>query len=158
VKRILLTGMSGTGKSTLISRLAGLGFKAIDLDSEGFCEWDVHGNELWLEDRVQRLLAAEDGDALFVAGCAENQVKFYPQLDLIVLLTAPADVMIERLNTRTDNLYGKHPDETARILEQKETIEPLLRRSATVEVDSSAPVEQVLSVIIGLTRQEQARR
>ncbi len=150
--------MSGTGKSTVIAQLVKLGFKAIDLDSEGLCEWDDNGEELWLEDQVQRLLATDDGDALFLAGCAANQVKFYGRFDHIVLLSAPAEVMAERLTTRTNNPYGKHPSEAARILEQKDTIEPLLRQTATVEVDSSTPIEQVLAVILGLIRQEQFRQ
>jgi dephospho-CoA kinase len=32
VKRVLLTGFSGTGKSSVIGELAALGFKAIDTD------------------------------------------------------------------------------------------------------------------------------
>jgi len=34
MKRVLLTGMSGTGKSTVVAELVGLGFKAVDLDSD----------------------------------------------------------------------------------------------------------------------------
>jgi dephospho-CoA kinase len=152
MKRILLTGMSGTGKSTAIERLVGLGYKAVDLDSEGFCEWDANGDELWLEDRVQRLLATEDTEVLFLAGCAANQVKFYGQFDRIVLLSAPAELMMERLSTRTNNPYGKLPSEAARILEEKDTIEPMLRRGATVEVDTGVPIDQVVEAILGLTR------
>jgi dephospho-CoA kinase len=150
--------MSGTGKSTLIERLVGRGFKAVDLDSEGLCEWDANGDELWLEDEVQRLLDTEDADALFLAGCAENQVMFYAQFDQVVLLSAPAEVMTQRLTSRTNNPYGKHPAESTRILEQKDTIEPMLRRSATMEVNSSATIDEVLAVIIGLARQEQFRQ
>lgn len=151
MKRILLTGVSGTGKSTVMDRLVGLGFKAVDLDSAGLSEWNADGDELWLEDEVQRLLDTDDGGALFLAGCAENQVKFYPQFDHVVLLSAPAEVITERLISRTNNPYGKDPSEAARILDEKETIEPLLRQTATVEIDSSAPIEQVLAVIVGLT-------
>lgn len=37
VKRVLLTGMPGTGKSSVIGELAALGYKAIDTD-DGWCE------------------------------------------------------------------------------------------------------------------------
>ena len=37
MKRVLLTGMSGTGKSSVIRELAALGYKAIDTD-DGWCE------------------------------------------------------------------------------------------------------------------------
>jgi dephospho-CoA kinase len=32
MKRVLLTGMSGTGKSSIIDRLVALGYRAVDLD------------------------------------------------------------------------------------------------------------------------------
>ncbi len=71
---------------------------------------------IWREDRIQRLLSTEDADVLFVSGCKSNQGRFYAQFDHIVLLSAPAPLLMERLATRTTNPYGKHPDELARIL------------------------------------------
>ena len=46
---------------------------------------------------------------LFIAGCEENQGRFHPQFDYIVLLSAPLETLIERLATRTTNSYGKAP-------------------------------------------------
>ena len=77
-------------------------------------------------------------------------MKFYPQFDHIVLLSAPAQVIRERLATRTNNPYGKHPDELARVLQLQRTVEPLLRRAASLEVDTSAPVGQIIEIILGL--------
>lgn len=39
MKRVLLTGMSGTGKSTVIRELAARGYKAIDADDDGWSHW-----------------------------------------------------------------------------------------------------------------------
>src|SRR5438067_12761910 len=54
--------MSGVGKSTVVARLAQLGYRAIDTD-EGGLSVDVHspaGRErLWREDRIQELLSDE---------------------------------------------------------------------------------------------------
>ena len=83
---------------------------------------------------VQELLSTEDVDMLFVAGCEENQVRFHPQFDHIVLLTAPLEILLERLATRTNNPFGKSPDERRRFLVDVETVEPLLRRVADHEV------------------------
>src|SRR3712207_7550210 len=58
---------------------------------------------LFRSDRIQRLLSTEDADVLFVSGCKSNQGKFYAQFDQIVLLSAPARVIVERLATRTNN-------------------------------------------------------
>jgi shikimate kinase len=163
MKRVLLTGMSGTGKSTLIRELAARGYKAIDTDSDEWSEWvDLGGADesgpradpdwIWREERIRRLLATEDADVLFVSGCKSNQSKFYAQFDHVVLLSAPSRILIERLATRTTNPYGKRPGELARILHHVETVEPLLRRSATIEVDTSAPIDQVIETVVGLVR------
>jgi shikimate kinase len=85
---------------------------------------------------------------LFLSGTASNQVKFYKQFDHIVLLTAPASVMTERLVHRTNNPYGKDPKELARALALKETVEPLLRRGADLEIDTSVPVDEVVDKIL----------
>src|SRR3954454_57377 len=115
MKRILLTGMSGTGKSTVIRELRARGYQAIDMDEPGWSEYGPDGDWVWREDRIQEFLslALEDAgaEAVFVSGCAANQGKFYPQFEEIVLLSAPASVIIERLATRTNNPYGKRPDE-----------------------------------------------
>ncbi len=123
MKRILVTGMSGTGKSTVISRLAARGYKAVDADCDEFSEWvevigdvdasvsPVDGNRdwVWRADRIQALLSTEDTDVLFVSGCAENMPKFFPQFDLIVLLSAPASVIMKRLRFRPPTSTASGP-------------------------------------------------
>ena len=153
LKRILLTGMSGTGKSTVIGELAARGYRAVDMDAPGYSEYGPDGDWVWREDRMQELLLSlEAGDVLFVSGCAENQVKFYPQFDEIILLSAPAAVLVERLTTRTNNPYGKHPDELAATLHYLETVEPRLRRGAGHEIDTTAPLDQVVATVLRILK------
>lgn len=154
--------MSGTGKSTLIRQLAVRGYKAVDTDTNEWSEWVTVGGDsgrsglveepdwVWREDRIQRLLSSDDADALFISGCKSNQGKFYPRFDHVVLLSAPVPVLLERLATRTTNPYGKHPDERARVLEHVREVEPLLRRTCSLEVDTRAPMEQVVETILRL--------
>ena len=130
MKKVLLTGMSGTGKSSVIEQLRKRGFKAIDMDEPGWSEHNDNGNQQWNEARLQEALDAANDDTLFISGCAENQVKFYPQLTDIILLSAPGKVLAERLRTRTNNPYGKQLEELEEVLYYLETIESLLRRGA----------------------------
>jgi hypothetical protein len=140
----------------------------VDADGDEFSRWvevtgeadaevaPVDGNRDWMcrEDRMQDLLSTEDTDVLFVSGCAENMPQFFPQFDLIVLLSAPASIIVERLRTRTTNQYGKRPDEVARVLSLVKSVEPRLRRAAGYEIETSAPLEDV---VVTLLRQVQSQ-
>ena len=128
--------MSGTGKSTVIRELRARGYRAVDMDEPGWSEYRTSpgpsGEALepewvWREDRVRELLASEDGDVVFLSGCASNQGQFYPRFDQIVLLSAPTPVIVERLATRKTNDFGKSPGELAKVLQDQEKVEPLLR-------------------------------
>ncbi|MBN9385496.1 MAG: AAA family ATPase [Chitinophagaceae bacterium] len=162
---VLITGMSGTGKSTVILDLQSRGYKAIDLDNDTFSIWvDAEAdptypdNEVspgkdwvWNEPRVHELLAIRDTELLFVSGCASNMSKFYPSFQHIILLTAPASTIVARLQTREGNTYGRSSEEVARVLRLQQIIEPLLRRAADLEIDTSishpSAVELILSHI-----------
>jgi hypothetical protein len=65
-----------------------------------------------------------------------------------VLLTAPADVIATRLTTRTNNTFGKDPAQLARTLLLKDEVEPVLRRGADLEVDTTVPLEEVITTIL----------
>lgn len=166
MKRILLTGISGVGKSTVIGALAARGYKAVDADCDEFSEWVAAGDVLdaagspvepgrdwvWRADRVQQLLSTEDADVLFLSGCAANMGQFLPQFDEVVLLSAPAELIVERLGARTNNSYGKRPDEVARVLDLKREVEPLLRRIAGHEIDTGAGLDDVVATVLRLAR------
>jgi shikimate kinase len=149
--------MSATGKSTVIRELRRRGYKAVDADEPGWSEYRTmprgDGPEpewVWREDRIEELLQSEDADVLFLSGCASNQGQFYPRFDYIVLLSAPPELMLERLATRSTNDFGKRPEELARIMADREAIEPLLRRRARLEVDTRAPLPQVVAAVLSL--------
>jgi dephospho-CoA kinase len=151
VRKVLITGMSGTGKSTALVELAQRGFRVVDTDSPEWSEWIPHSDEwLWREDRMAALLA-EDGDrTLFVSGCMSNQGKFYDRFDAVVLLSAPAHVILERVGSRTTNDYGKTARERELILTHFATVEPLLRATATHEIDASRPLAEVVDALIAI--------
>ncbi len=162
MKNILLTGMSGTGKSTVIHTLAAQGYKAIDADYEGFSKWvpvtddaDIAGQPVeanrdwvWDEDRMEALLSAEGPDLLFIGGCSPNMGKFMHYFDHVILLSAPTAVISERLLARTNNPYGKTADELTRVLELVETVEPLLRKAADYEINTNTELEKVIAQVL----------
>jgi hypothetical protein len=68
-----------------------------------------------------------------------NQSKFYGRLNAVVLLSAPADVILDRVASGTTNKYGKTPVERAMISDDLARVEPVLRASCTHELDASRP-------------------
>jgi hypothetical protein len=150
VKRVLVTGMSGTGKSSLLHELAARGYRAVDTDYGDYFQV-VGGERLWREDRVSALLSSAPDElpgVLFIQGTTRNQGLFYPRFHHIVLLSAPPGILAERLATRTSNPYGKDPAELAETLRNWQTAEPLLRSSATLEVVTTVPVERVADLVL----------
>jgi shikimate kinase len=159
VRRILITGMSGTGKSAVIAELAARGHRAVDLDCEEYSEWvDVSDDEapgtpvepgrdwIWREDRVRELLDGAE-PVVFAGGCAANMGGFLERFDEVVLLHAPEAVVVSRLRTRPPGAHGSGPGEIERVLALTRTVEPLLARAATLELDTSAPLADVADAV-----------
>lgn len=57
------------------------------------------------------------------------------------------EILAERLAARTTNPYGKDAAELAAMLQYQQTVEPLLRASATLEVVTTVPVAQVANIV-----------
>ena len=99
MSRILVTGMSRTGKSSALAELARRGFRTVDTDEPGWTVEDTDGGRWWDEEPIAQLLA-DEGPALYVSGTVTNQGWFYDRFDAIVLLSAPAEVLLERISAR----------------------------------------------------------
>ena len=152
MRKILVTGMSGTGKSTALAELRRRRFDVVDTDHPGWTKWsDEDGGYVWDEDRIAKLLAPRREATLYVSGTVSNQGRFYRQFDAVVLLSAPAEVLLRRIESRTSNAYGKAAEERDLILAQLAEVEPLLRARCTHEIDATQPIEDVVAelVVIG---------
>ena len=135
--RVLVTGMSGAGKSTLLAALAGRGHLTVDTDYDG---WEV-APAWWDEPRMDDLLARHDTVA--VSGTAENQGHFHDRFDEVVYLLVPLEVLLERVRSRSNNPYGQTPEQQADIARYVADVEPLIRRTATLELDGTRPVAEL---------------
>ena len=152
-----MTGMSGTGKSSALEELGRQGFRVIDTDEAGWTEWsDADGGYLWREDRMTELLLRDDGPALYVSGTVSNQGRFYDCFDAVVLLSAPSEVLLGRINSRTTNPYGKSPEERELVLRHVSEVEPLLRTRCTHEIDAAQPLASVVHELAELGREPSA--
>jgi dephospho-CoA kinase len=144
---VLVTGMSGTGKSAALAELERRGHRVVDTDYGGWTEGEPGSERLWDEDRMEALLDEHEEGVLFISGTADNQGAFYPRFDAIVLLSAPAEVILGRIARRESNDFGKTEAERELILSDLAAFEPLLRCGATVEIDTRAPLAKVVDAL-----------
>ncbi len=136
-----MTGMSGVGKTTLLDELRRRGHLTVDTDYDG---WELP-DQTWDEPRMDRLLAGHPD--VIVSGTVENQGHFYDRFEHVVLLSAPLDVIFERISTRSTNPYGKTPEQRDEIAGYVQAVEPLLRRGATVQLDGRRPIAELADVV-----------
>jgi shikimate kinase len=149
---ILVTGMSGVGKSTALAELARRGFATVDTDTGPWIHI-VDGEPLWRETMVDCLLDRPRQTALFVQGTVANQGRFYDRFDAIVLLSAPIEAVFHRLERRINNPFGKTPSERGRIADDIANVEPLLRQAATHEIDTTRPLAEVVDVLVRISQE-----
>lgn len=156
--RILITGISGTGKTTTLAELQKHGYAVIDLDATGICKWknketqevteygpdgrdvewlNLHG---WYCDipTLQKLLSCirEDKD-VFVAAIAENIEEVAKEFNRVFVLNTSDEVIRERLNTRTNNHFAKKEEEQNFIFEQSRYLMSKLKDFIEVNVDKT---------------------
>lgn len=152
-----MTGMSGTGKSTALEALGKRGFRVVDTDEGGWTVWDeLDDGYVWREDRLAELLSRDEGPTLYVSGTVSNQGRFYRYFDAIVLLSAPTEVLLGRIASRTTNPYGRSPDERQLILRHLAQVQPLLRATCTHEIDTTRPIDEVVARLVEIGERESA--
>ncbi|MGN6033731.1 MAG: AAA family ATPase [Thermomicrobiales bacterium] len=135
---ILITGMSGTGKSSTLDALSGRGWQVIDTDDDGWTVSGPDGDPIWDECRIGDALdAVPPFGQLALAGTVPNQGVFRSRFTAVVLLTAPLETMLHRVATRTTNPFGSTHDQRAKIVADTAWVLPLLRASADLELDTS---------------------
>lgn len=119
MKKVLLTGVAGTGKSTLCTTLIGLGYEACDLEKVdglfkmyrkdtgeeyvGFDNSVEHiQNSVWRCDpkALASLLSNQKADMAFYAGTASNMEDIVPLFDQTILLVAKPENVYKRLMNR----------------------------------------------------------
>lgn len=153
----LIEGISGTGKTTVCEELRRRGYHSIDSDEVfGFygdiktglpVEEEHQLNWIWDKKKVQETLGNKS-ETIFVCGGAMNQQEFMSYFKKVFTLYVDDKTLRDRLLSRTNNDFGKHPDDLARQLEWNKGTVAYAKQRGTILIDATKPVDVVTDEIL----------
>lgn len=175
---IYITGISGSGKSTVMERLKNLGYEVHGIDEEGYADWvnrktgqidefphedknlDLHtwyAEHYWVssEPRIKQLAdeVTAAGKLVFLCGNAGSDHKVLDYFGKVIVLRVDNDTLRHRLATRTTNDYGKHEDELREVLAWHEGLYDKYQRAGATLVDATRSVDEVVGTILASVKE-----
>ena len=155
---IQVDGLSGTGKSTLSEELVRRGHRAVDADAAFAYFADPTTGAPTLAERRsnwkwdgRRLLAFAEhvgDDVVFVCGGALNADDFRHLFTTHFTLVVDDDTLRHRILTRTNNDFGKDPDDLATQLAENRTAADAAAARGSIVIDAMQPVTAVADEVI----------
>jgi hypothetical protein len=145
-RNYLVEGLSGSGKSSVYEELIRRGYRAISTDRA----WKRHaddGGSIWDEQRAVGELGSPEPAVLFVCGSGGNRDRFLPYFAGIFNLRIDDDTMRRRLRERTNNDFGKQPEEAELMLRLNRSDE---KPAGAVDVDATQPLDLVVDELLRL--------
>jgi dephospho-CoA kinase len=158
MKIYLIEGVSGTGKTTVCEELKRRGFKAVEADEElahfadpktGLpTDEKIPDNWLWNEAKFNEAIQQEGDKPVFICGGAMNQEDFKHHFEKVFTLHIDDETLKQRLATRTNNDFGKKPDELALQLEWNKGVVSYSQQRGTSLIDATKPISEVVDEIL----------
>lgn len=153
-RNYLVEGLSGAGKSSVYEELIRRGYKAITTDRA----WKVHEDadtgrsarpihSMWDQQKAVSELESPEPEVLFVCGSSRNRDRFLPYFTKVFNLRIDDDTMRRRLHERTNNEFGKQPEELELMLRLNRSDE---KPAGAIDLDATQPLDQVVDEVLRL--------
>ncbi len=168
---VLITGVSGSGKTTIAATMKKRGYNASNMDSiGGLCSWvdlatgkpdpnfkinDVTDwadryDWLWSQQRLTQLLG--NSALTYFCGSSGNQETFYPMFSKIFLLEMDQQLIRDRIfNSDRDHEYGRKPGELEAIFNYYEEFQDKARAAGATVIDARESIDKNINLIIAET-------
>ncbi len=170
MKKIYITGVSGTGKSAIAKELKKRGVFAFDIEEvEGMCYWvdkktqeqDINYSPTmdWLEahdwicdtKKLKELLASEK-DIIIATGITGNQDEYLNLFDKIFLLQSEEETFTNRMASRHlqpgENSYGQYPAEREFAIRNYKNFENKMIALGAILVNAELSLSEVADQIL----------
>jgi gluconate kinase len=156
-RNYLVEGLSGAGKSSVYEELIRRGYKAVSTDrawkyyadpDTGLRGGPRHSdNSMWDQQRAVSELESPEPEVLFVCGSSRNRDRFLPYFTKIFNLRIDEDTMRRRLQERTNNDFGKQPEEAELMLRLNRSDE---KPAGAIDIDATQPLHHVVDELLRL--------
>jgi gluconate kinase len=150
----LVEGLSATGKSSVYDELTRRGYSALSTDRTWAYSAEPsagapsrHDNWKWDKTKAIEALKSDEADILFVCGSSRNRDDFLPHFSKIFNLKVDDETMMRRLADRTNNDFGKKPEEVQLMVALNREGE---KPAGAIDIDASKPLKEVVDEILGL--------
>jgi adenylate kinase family enzyme len=168
---VLITGMSGAGKSTIAEVLARRGLTSIDADEDpllarsvdsagGVVEdlsvpdfaWLARHSWAWDPARLDELIRTAGPATLYVCGGADNELELADRFTQVFLLEMDEPTMLARLEAPSrDNDWGRVGDTREYLRRKLPEVQDRLRAFGAIPIDARQPLDQVVGEILSRT-------
>lgn len=170
MKTYLITGNSGTGKTTVADELRRRGFEVHDFD-DILARWrndetgyvhpkssvkapqrtpDFLKNHSWVVPRDELVSAIKQchEDNIFFAGLASNLSEIVDLFDKVFALDVSDSELKKRINERDNNDWGKSPEELKQTLSRQSALRKSYRDSGFTIIDASQATDLITGNIL----------
>lgn len=174
---IFVTGISGSGKSTVWRELKHRGYEAYDVDEDGLAKWQhnetgyIHPKSSvkphqrtpeflvahsWNVPRteVEELASKTKDRNVFLLGAFANQDDVIDLFGKVIALTIDKQTLADRVKNRPDSGFGKSEHEFDAIMDCYDDVYDKYKRLGYITVNSNRPIDEVVDDVVAVSESE----
>lgn len=166
---IYITGLAGSGKTTVCNELVSRGHEAYDADNalsdfynndtgelaprpfpveKRTPEWRLHHSWKLSREKLLELKPRAADKPLFVCGVAANEYEYIDVFDRIYALSIDLASVTERVKTRTTGDFGKSGHEMQMLIEWESSVNDYYQQIGAHIIDATLPIKDEVDQIL----------
>jgi broad-specificity NMP kinase len=170
---IFVTGISGSGKSTIWRVLKRRGYEAYDVDEDGLAKWQhnktgyIHPKSSvkphqrtpeFLEthswniprNEVNELASKTKDRNVFLLGAIANEDGVIDLFSKVIVLMLDKQTLADRIKSRTDDGFGKSQHEFDAVMDRYDDVYDKYNKLGYKTINSNRPINEIVDDIVAI--------